>query len=319
MLLDFNTGPEKISGVLKKEAEEKNQRRFSFMPKFSMKDFLECGVHFGHQTKRWHPKMQPFIFTARNGIYIIDLQKTLRGVKSAIVFIKETIRKGERILFVGTKKQATDSIKEEAIRCGMPYVSSRWIGGTLTNFDVIKKRIEKLKEYEQMEKMGEFEKYPVKEKLRKLKEYKKLKDNLEGLKDMDKLPGALFIIDVKKEENAIKEANKIGIPIIAVVDTNCDPEGIDYIIPGNDDAIRSVRLMCKIVADTIIEEKVAIDKEREIQMKEEEETAKEMESEEAEEKKIVQEKDTTDYSKIFTDEPENNQTSESQLETSEEK
>jgi small subunit ribosomal protein S2 len=233
------------------------------MPQIAMKALLESGVHFGHQTKRWNPKMKPYIFAARNGIYIIDLQKTLKYTREAVTFVKGIVRNNEKILFVGTKKQAKDSIKEEAMRCGMPYVSSRWLGGTLTNFVTIQKRVDRLRQLEEMEATGGFDKYPIKEKMSMQKELAKLRNHLEGLKDMEGLPGAIFTIDVKREENAVHECNRLGVPVIAVVDTNCDPDGIDVLIPGNDDAIRAVRLMCKIMADSIIEEKVLIEREKE--------------------------------------------------------
>lgn len=271
------------------------------MPQISMKALLESGVHFGHQTKRWNPKMKPYIFSARNGIYIIDLQKTVKYLKDAVQFVRQIIRDGKKILFVGTKKQAKEAIKEEAIRCGMPYIATRWVGGTLTNFSTIKTRIERLKQLEEMEITGEINKYPIKEKLALLKEIKKLKDNFEGLKDIEDLPGAIFIIDVKREENAVKEGNKLGIPVIAVVDTNCDPDNIDVLIPGNDDAIRAVRLMCKLIADTIIEEKIAIEREKEVVIeKSPEETVVSSDNE----KELVQAIDKTDYSEIFTEEKE---------------
>jgi small subunit ribosomal protein S2 len=248
-----------------KKAEAKNQGGFS-MPQIAMKALLESGVHFGHQTKRWNPKMKPYIFAARNGIYIIDLQKTLKYTREAVTFVKGVVRKNEKMLFVGTKKQAKDSIKEEAIRCGMPYVSSRWLGGTLTNFITIQKRVDRLRQLEEMEATGGFDKYPVKERMSMQKELAKLRLNLDGLKDMDGLPGAIFVIDTKREENAIHECNRLGVPVVAVVDTNCDPDGIDVLIPGNDDAIRAVRLMCKIMADSIIEEKVLMEREKETAM-----------------------------------------------------
>jgi len=231
-----------------------------------MKNLLEAGVHFGHETKRWNPKMKPYIFAARNGIYIIDLQKTLKYTREAVTFVKSVIRNGEKILFVGTKKQAKEAIKEEAMRCGMPYVSSRWLGGTLTNFVTIQKRVERLRELEEMDATGGFDKYPVKERMSMQKELAKLRNNLDGLKEMDTLPGAIFVIDTKREENAIRECNRLGVPVCAVVDTNCDPDGIDVLIPGNDDAIRAVRLMCKIMADSIIEEKVQMEKDKEVAM-----------------------------------------------------
>ena len=208
------------------------------MPQISMKALLESGVHFGHQTKRWNPKMKPYIFAARNGIYIIDLQKTLKHAREAVQFVRSIVRNGEKMLFIGTKKQAKDAVKEEAIRCGMPYVSSRWLGGTLTNFSTIQTRVERLKELEEMEATGGFEKYPIKERMNIQKELKKLRENLEGLKDMGSLPGAMFVIDVKREENAVAEGNNLAIPVVAIVDTNCDPDDIDVIIPANDDAIR---------------------------------------------------------------------------------
>ncbi len=278
------------------------------MPQVSMKALLESGVHFGHQTKRWNPKMKPYIFAARNGIYIIDLQKTLKYTKDAIVFVKDIVRKGKNIMFVGTKKQAKDAIKEEAIRCGMPFVCSRWLGGTMTNFETIRKRMERLRQLEEMDASGGFERYPIKEKMSMQKELRKLSENLGGLKEMGTLPGAIFVIDTKREENAVKEGNKLGIPVIAVVDTNCDPEPIDVLIPGNDDAIRAVRLMCKIMADTIIEEKVAMEKEKEQQIKQEAETAAiaadaaAASSPEEKEKIAAQVVDTTDYAEVFVDE-----------------
>ncbi|MCE5300590.1 MAG: 30S ribosomal protein S2 [Spirochaetia bacterium] len=280
------------------------------MPQISMKALLESGVHFGHQTKRWNPKMKPYIFAARIGIYIIDLQKTLKYTKDAVTYVKNIIRKNQVILFVGTKKQAKDAIKEEAMRCGMPYVCSRWLGGTLTNYTTISKRIDRLKQLEDMETRGEFERYPIKEKMNMQKELKKLKENLDGLKDMKGMPGAIFVIDTKREENAIREANRLKVPTIAIVDTNCDPDPIDCLIPGNDDAIRAVRLMCKIIADTIIEEKVAMEKEKELVLKQEAEAAAiaadaaAAESAEEKDKISAQKKDTTDYSQVFVEKPE---------------
>jgi small subunit ribosomal protein S2 len=268
------------------------------MPQISMKALLESGVHFGHQTKRWNPKMKPYIFAARNGIYIIDLQKTLKYTKEAVQYIRGIVRANKKLVFVGTKKQAKEAIKEEAIRCGMPYVATRWLGGILTNFTTVRKRIARLMELEEMDATGGFDKYPVKERMNMQKELKKLRDNLEGLKDMEGMPGALFIIDVKREENAVKEGNKLGIPVVAIVDTNCDPEPIDVIIPANDDAIRAVRLMCKIVADTIIEEKLAIEKEKEIELKKAEEAKPEVLAGN-DEKAAAAGADQTDYSKVF--------------------
>ena len=269
------------------------------MPQIVMKAFLESGVHFGHQTKRWNPKMKQYIFSARNGIHIIDLQQTVKYLKEAIKFIKQTIREGKKILFVGTKKQAKDAIKEEAIRCGMPYVATRWVGGILTNFGTIKTRVQRLKELEEMELTGEINKYPIKERMALLKQLKKLKENFDGLREMEELPAAIFIIDVKREENAVKEGNRLGIPVIAVVDTNCDPDNIDFIIPGNDDAIRAVRLMCKIMADSIIEEKIAMEREKEVMI---EKKVEEPVEKVKDEKELAQAVDSTDYSQIFTDE-----------------
>ena len=280
------------------------------MPQISMKALLESGVHFGHQTKRWNPKMKPYIFAARNGIYIIDLQKTLKHTKDAVIFVKDIIRKGQLIMFVGTKKQAKDAIKEEATRCGMPFVSSRWLGGTMTNFETIRKRMERLRQLEEMDASGGFDRYPIKEKMSMQKELRKLTDNLGGLKEMSTLPGGIFVIDVKREENAVKEGNKLGIPVIAVVDTNCDPDNIDCLIPGNDDAIRAVRLMCKIMADTIIEEKLAMEKEKEAVVKQEAEAAAiaadaaAASSAEEKEKISAQVADSTNYAEVFTEETE---------------
>lgn len=280
------------------------------MPQITMKALLEAGVHFGHQTKRWNPKMKPYIYTARNGIYIIDLQKTLKYARDAIVFVKSIIREGKKIFFVGTKKQAADSIKEEAIRCGMPYVASRWLGGTLTNFVTIKQRIERYKYLEEQEAIGGLDKYPIKEKMKLQKELKKLKENLEGLKDVEELPGAIFVIDVKQEENAVREANKVGIPVIGVVDTNCDPDGVDVIIPGNDDAIRAVRLMCKIIADSIIEEKIAMEREKEAAVvqdnisSDDEQIKQEEIIGEKEKAEALQNIDTTEYEEMFLDDVE---------------
>jgi small subunit ribosomal protein S2 len=282
-----------------KKAEGKKQEVLP-MPQISMKALLESGVHFGHQTKRWNPKMKPYIFAARNGIYIIDLQKTLKYTKEAVQFVRNIVRANKKMIFVGTKKQAKEAIKEEAIRCGMPYIAHRWLGGTMTNFYTIRKRIDRLKELEEMEATGGFDKYPVKERMNMQKELKKLRDTLEGLKDMDTLPGALFIIDVKREENAVKEGNKLSIPVVAIVDTNCDPENIDVVIPANDDAIRAVRLMCKIMADTIIEERVAIEKEKEVELKKVEEAKPEIVAGN-EEKAAAAVTDNTDYSQVFTE------------------
>ena len=218
-----------------------------------MKSLLEAGVHFGHQTRRWNPKMAEYIFTARNGIYIIDLQKTSKKVDEAHAFIKSIAEEGKTVLFVGTKKQAQDAIREEAERCGMYYVNQRWLGGMLTNFKTIRRRIERLKELERMSTDGTFEALPKKEVIGLKKEMEILERNLGGIKDMKKLPGALFIVDPKKEHNAVLEARKLNIPIVGIVDTNCDPDDTDYVIPANDDAIRAVKLIAGAMADGIIE------------------------------------------------------------------
>jgi len=223
------------------------------MAVISMKQLLEAGVHFGHQTRRWNPKMAPYIFTARNGIYIIDLQKTVRKVEEAYQFVKQVAQEGGTILFVGTKKQAHDSIKEEAERCGMPYVNERWLGGMLTNFQTIKRRIERMKALERMEQDGSFEVLPKKEVLGLLKEKERLQRYLGGIRDMDELPDAVYIVDPRKEKIALSEARRLGIPVVAIVDTNCDPDEVDYIIPGNDDAIRAVKLITAKLADAVLE------------------------------------------------------------------
>ncbi len=220
----------------------------------TMKELLEAGVHFGHQTRRWDPRMKKYIYTARNGIYIIDLQQTLKLFKVAYEFIRDEIAgKGKKIIFVGTKKQAQESVKEQAERCGMYYVNQRWLGGTLTNFTTIRKSIEKLKKFEQMKEEGIFDLLPKKEALKLEKKMAKLQKLLGGIKNMDQLPGALFIIDTKREHIAVKEARKLEIPIVAIVDTNCNPEEVDYPIPGNDDAIRAIKLYCTKIANACIE------------------------------------------------------------------
>ncbi|MDH3998883.1 MAG: 30S ribosomal protein S2, partial [Desulfuromonadales bacterium] len=210
------------------------------MAQITMKQLLEAGVHFGHQTRRWNPKMKPYIFGARNGIYIIDLQKTVRYFRTAYSFVSELSRKGEKILFVGTKKQAQDSIMEEAVRSDQYYVNNRWLGGMLTNFSTIKRSIDRLKKIEVMSEDGTYDLLIKKEVLQLDREKAKLEKSLGGIKNMTRLPAAVFIVDPNKEDIAVKEARKLGIPVVAVVDTNCDPEGIDYIIPGNDDAIRAI-------------------------------------------------------------------------------
>ncbi|MTH52770.1 30S ribosomal protein S2 [Bacillus mangrovi] len=225
------------------------------MSVISMKQLLEAGVHFGHQTRRWNPKMKRYIFTERNGIYIIDLQKTVKKVEEAYNVTKELAANGGKILFVGTKKQAQDSVKEEAERSGMYYVNQRWLGGTLTNFETIQKRIKRLKDIEKMQEDGTFEVLPKKEVVQLKKELERLEKFLGGIKDMKSLPDALFIIDPRKERIAVAEAHKLNIPIIGIVDTNCDPDEIDHVIPANDDAIRAVKLLTGKMADAILEAK----------------------------------------------------------------
>ncbi|MBQ8919514.1 MAG: 30S ribosomal protein S2 [Acidaminococcaceae bacterium] len=219
----------------------------------SMKQLLEAGVHFGHQTRRWNPKMAKYIFTERNGIYIIDLQKTVKKVDEAYNFIRETAQNGGSILFVGTKKQAQEAMKEEALRCNQYYVNERWLGGMMTNFKTIQKRVARLRQLEKMEEDGTFDVLPKKEVLGLRHEMEKLNKNLGGIKDMKKLPAALFVVDPRKEHIAVLEARKLNIPIVATVDTNCDPDEVDYVIPANDDAIRAVRLLASKMADAVLE------------------------------------------------------------------
>ena len=221
----------------------------------TMKQLLEAGVHFGHQTRRWNPKMREYIFTERNGIYIIDLQKTVRLMEGVYTFVKKLTMQGEKILFVGTKKQAQESIEVEAARCEMPFVNQRWLGGMLTNFNTIRKRINRLIELEQMEEEGRFALLPKKEVIKLNHEKDKLLKFLGGIRDMQELPGAVFVVDPRKERIAIAEARKLEIPIVAIVDTNCDPDEIDYIIPGNDDAIRAVKLITSKIAEAVLEGK----------------------------------------------------------------
>ena len=218
----------------------------------SMKQLLEAGVHFGHQTRRWNPKMAPYIFTERNGIYIIDLQKTVKKLEEAYMFIREIAADGGEILFVGTKKQAMDSIKEEAERCDMPFVNARWLGGMLTNFSTIKRRIKRLEQLKKMEEDGTFDLLPKKEVIKLKLEREKLEKFMGGITEMKKQPAAMFIVDPRKERIAVLEAKKLGIPIVAIVDTNCDPDEVDYVIPGNDDAIRAVKLIAGAMADAVI-------------------------------------------------------------------
>ena len=219
----------------------------------SMKQLLEAGVHFGHQTRRWNPKMAPYIFTERNGIYIIDLQKTVRKLEEAYMFVRELSANGSTVLFVGTKKQAQDSIREEATRAGAYYVNARWLGGMLTNFRTIRGRVARLSQLKTMQEDGTFDLLPKKEVIRLEHEIEKLEKFMGGIKDMKKLPGALFVVDPRKERIAVSEAKKLGIPVVAIVDTNCDPDEVDYVIPGNDDAIRAVKLIAGTIADALIE------------------------------------------------------------------
>ena len=219
----------------------------------SMKQLLEAGVHFGHQTRRWNPKMAPYIYMERNGIYIIDLQKTVKKIEEAYNFVRDTAADGGTILFVGTKKQAQDAIKEEAERVGMYYVNARWLGGMLTNFKTMRTRIDRLKQLRAMQEDGTFDILPKKEVIKHQNEIAKLEKYLGGVKEMKKIPSAIFVIDPRKEKNAIAEARKLNIPIIAIVDTNCDPDEVDYVIPGNDDAIRAIKLISQTIANAVVE------------------------------------------------------------------
>ncbi len=223
------------------------------MATITMKELLEAGVHFGHQTKRWNPKMQKYIFGERNGIYIIDLQKTLKKFREAYNFVRDLAAQGGTMLFVGTKKQAQETVQEEAARCGMFYVNHRWLGGTLTNFATIRKSIARLKKLDEMAETGEYDRLPKKEVIGLERERAKLQSALAGIKGMESLPSAVFIVDPKKEGIAVLEAQRLGIPIVSIVDTNCDPTGIDYLVPGNDDAIRSVRLITSRLVDGVLE------------------------------------------------------------------
>ena len=225
------------------------------MSVISMKQLLEAGVHFGHQTRRWNPKMSQYIFTERNGIHIIDLQKTVKKLNEAYTFARDIVAEGGEILFVGTKKQAQSSVKEEAERCGMPFVNARWLGGMLTNFTTIRKRVARLAQLRKMEEDGTFDMLPKKEVIKLQGEIEKLEKFLGGIKEMKKIPGAMFIVDPRKERIAVAEAKKLGIPLIALVDTNCDPDEIDAVIPGNDDAIRAVKLIAEVIANAVIEAK----------------------------------------------------------------
>ena len=252
----------------------------------AMKQLLEAGVHFGHQTRRWDPKMAEYIFQARNGIHIIDLQKTSKKLDEAYAFLKEQAEEGKTVLFVGTKKQAQECVKEAAEKCGMYYVDQRWLGGMLTNFDTIRARVQRLKDLEKMQEDGTFDVLPKKEVILLKKEMSKLERNLGGIKEMDKLPGVIFLVDPKKERIAVLEAKKLNIPIIGLVDTNCNPEEVDYAIPGNDDAIRAVKLITDVMANAVIEGKQgeSFEVSEEEQSSDEEVTDMEQVVEEAEQK-----------------------------------
>jgi small subunit ribosomal protein S2 len=219
----------------------------------SMRQLLEAGVHFGHQTRRWNPKMKRFILGERNGIYLIDLRKTLSGIESAYTYVRELVADGGTVLFVGTKKQTQGPVAEYAEACGMPYVNQRWLGGMLTNFSTVSGRVKRMQELRLMQAAGDFDNMPKREALQHTRELEKLSRNLGGIADLDRLPSAVFVIDTKKEHIAVTEARKLGLPVVAVVDTNCDPDVIDYVIPGNDDAIRSGSLMCRVIADAVVE------------------------------------------------------------------
>nr|MDD6336005.1 30S ribosomal protein S2 [bacterium] len=223
------------------------------MPVIQMKQLLEAGVHFGHHTRRWNPKMATYIFTERNGIYIIDLQKTVKKAEEAYNFVRDIAAQGKSVLFVGTKKQAQESVEQEAQRCNMFYVNQRWLGGTLTNFSTIRSRVERMNRIDAMEENGEFDVLPKKEVIGLQREREKLVNNLGGIREMRTRPGCLFVVDPRKEHIAVAEARKLGIPIVAIVDTNCDPDEIDYVIPGNDDAIRAVKLIAGMIADAVLE------------------------------------------------------------------
>ena len=225
----------------------------------SMKQLLEAGVHFGHQTRRWNPKMATYIYTERNGIYIIDLQKTVKKLEEAYNFVKDMSGSGQSLLFVGTKKQAQDAIREEATRCGMFYVNARWLGGMMTNFKTMRTRVDRLNQLKKWQEDGTFDKLPKKEVMKLMGEIFKLEKYLGGVVEMRKLPGALFVVDPRKERNAINEARKLNIPIVAIVDTNCDPDEIDYVIPGNDDAIRAIKLISSVMANAVQEGRQGVD------------------------------------------------------------
>lgn len=243
----------------------------------TMKSLLEAGVHFGHQTKKWNPKMSKYIYAARNDIHIIDLQISVEQIEKAYAFVRDVAKSGKSVLFVGTKKQAQDAIKEEATRCGMYYMNQRWLGGTLTNFQTIRSRIERLNKINQMELIGQFELLPKKEVSALKAERDKLEANLGGIKDMTQLPGCMFVVDINNEDIAVKEAKKLGIPVVGLVDTNCNPELVDYVIPGNDDAIRAIKLIASIMANAVIEanEGIAFSVDEEVEEEKKEETAQE--------------------------------------------
>ena len=259
----------------------------------AMKQLLEAGVHFGHQTRRWDPKMAEYIFQARNGIHIIDLQKTSKKLDEAYDFIREQAEEGKAVLFVGTKKQAQECMKEAAIKCGMFYVDQRWLGGMLTNFDTIQKRIQRLKDLETMQEDGTFDVLPKKEVILLKKEMEKLEKNLGGIKEMNELPGVIFLVDPKKERIAILEAKKLGIPVVGLVDTNCNPEELDYPIPGNDDAIRAVKLIADVMANAVIEGRQGESFEEEVS---EEQVANEEEATSIEEVVAEEKTETTEKS-----------------------
>jgi small subunit ribosomal protein S2 len=282
MLTEFNWP---FFVYLRRENEKEREESMSAV---TMKELLEAGVHFGHETKRWDPKMKPYIFGARNGIYIIDLQKTVQLFKEAYQFVREIVANGEYILFVGTKKQAQETISEQATRCGMFYVNHRWLGGMMTNFQTIKRSIDRLNKLEAMKKEEIYNLLPKKEVLELEKERNRLEKSLGGIKNMDRLPGTIFVVDPKKERIAVREARKIGIPSIGIVDTNCNPEELDYIIPGNDDAIRAIQLFATKIADAAIEGKQVYEKQLQTEAAKEEkqraekvEPPKEMQVEEA--------------------------------------
>ena len=259
------------------------------MSVISMKQLLEAGVHFGHQTRKWNPKMAPYIFTSRNDIHIINLEDTAVLIDKAYDYVKEMAAAGKTILFVGTKKQAQKAIEDEAKRCGMYYINSRWLGGTLTNFKTIRSRIARLNELEHMEKVGEFNLLPKKEVIKLRAEMAKLEKNLGGIKDMDKLPDVMFVVDTKKEHIAVKEAKTLNIPIVALIDTNCDPEPVDYVIPGNDDAIRAISLIAGAMANAVIEAKEGVSPVDEAEVATTEEVKEEVAVEEAKEETKAEE------------------------------